>query len=113
MILGQYSRVLDLFFTWFEVLPNTIKRSSHLRNLSMDNYIDIKVLPSSICKLYNLQMLSLVGLEKFEKLARVYLEVEQSETFVCYLTAEDFSKKGIGYLTSFTREGDRILDILY
>ena len=66
----KYMRVLDLSYSCFERLPESISDLIHLRLLSLRSNIRIRRLPNSICKLYNLQTLVLLDCCELEELPR-------------------------------------------
>lgn len=67
----EYLRYLDLRYSTFEALPNSISKLEHLRVLDLNHNSFIRRLPHSICKLYNLQVLKLRGCRKLERLPHV------------------------------------------
>ncbi|CAL0310074.1 unnamed protein product [Lupinus luteus] len=66
----RHLRILDLSDSTYETLPLSIGQMKHLRFLSLERNGKIKRVPDSICKLYNLQVLNLVGCTKLESLPK-------------------------------------------
>ncbi|CAL0310071.1 unnamed protein product [Lupinus luteus] len=66
----KYLRILDLSDSTYETLSWSTHMLRHLRFLSLERNEKIKRVPDSICKLYNLQVLNLVGCTKLEKLPK-------------------------------------------
>ncbi|CAJ2672119.1 unnamed protein product [Trifolium pratense] len=66
----KYLRYLNLSYSSFEILPNSISKLEHLRVLILYNNSKIKRLPHSIFKLHNLQVLLLNGCTELETLPR-------------------------------------------
>ncbi|KAL4352839.1 hypothetical protein GQ457_06G016650 [Hibiscus cannabinus] len=66
----QRLRVLDLFGSTFEVLPEWIGNLKHLRYLNLCDCRHIKRLPNSICELQNLLSLDFAGCDQIEELPK-------------------------------------------
>ena len=66
----KYLRVLDLSESSFEVLSSSVGALKLLRYLSLSCNWNLKKLPNSICKLYNLQTLLLDGCINLERLPK-------------------------------------------
>ncbi|GMI65032.1 hypothetical protein like AT3G14470 [Hibiscus trionum] len=66
----QRLRVLDLFGSTFEVLPEWIGNLKHLRYLNLCDCRHIKKLPDSICELQNLLSLGFAGCDQIEELPK-------------------------------------------
>ncbi|KAE8721164.1 putative LRR and NB-ARC domains-containing disease resistance protein [Hibiscus syriacus] len=66
----QPLRVLDLFGSAFEVLPNWIGNLKHLRHLNLCDCRHIKKPPNSICELQNLLSLGFAGCDQIEELPK-------------------------------------------
>jgi hypothetical protein len=64
----KYLRYLDLRYSSFDNLPNSIGKLEHLRVLDLTHNLNIRRLPHSICKLHNLQVLKLTGCTELETL---------------------------------------------
>jgi Leucine-rich repeat (LRR) protein len=66
----KYLRFLDLDYSSFETLPNSIGELKHLHILFLSNNKKIKRLPDSIFKLHKLQYLAINGCTELETLPR-------------------------------------------
>ncbi|OMP01179.1 hypothetical protein COLO4_12079 [Corchorus olitorius] len=64
----KYLWVLDLSFSSFDELPNSIGQLKHLRYFSLSGNRRIRRLPTSISKLQKLQALGLIGCKMLERL---------------------------------------------
>ncbi|KAJ9678908.1 hypothetical protein PVL29_020955 [Vitis rotundifolia] len=65
-------KMLDLSYSNFDTLPNSISNLKHLRFLTLNGNKRIKKLPNSVCKLFHLQTLWLFGCEGFENLPKEF-----------------------------------------
>ncbi|OMO52054.1 Disease resistance protein [Corchorus capsularis] len=96
----KYLWVLDLSFSSFEELPNSIGQLKHLRYFSLSGNRRIRRLPTSISKLHKLQALGLIGCKMLERLPRG-LRNMISLRFLEFTTNEELLPNGeIGCLDS-------------
>ncbi|KAK8628225.1 hypothetical protein V6N13_063935 [Hibiscus sabdariffa] len=96
----QHLRMLDVFGSTFEVLPEWIGDLKHLRHLNLCDCRSIKKIPNSICKLPNLLSLGFAGCDQIEKLPR---DMRYMTSLICLsLTAKqrDLNGHGLEHLKS-------------
>ncbi|KEH41282.1 putative disease resistance protein RGA3 [Medicago truncatula] len=66
----KFLRLLNLRYSSFEYLPNSIAKLEHMCFLDLSYSKKIKRLPNSICKLLNLQVLLLTGCTELEEMPK-------------------------------------------
>ena len=91
-------KMLDLLYSNFDILPNSISNLKHLRLLNVSWNERIKKLPNSICKLFHLQKLSLFKCEGFKNLAKEFGNLISLRN-LC-ITTKQRALTGIGHLES-------------
>ncbi|KAL4353364.1 hypothetical protein GQ457_06G016740 [Hibiscus cannabinus] len=90
----QPLRVLDLFGSTFEVLPEWIGNLKHLRYLNLCDCRHIKKLPNSICDLQNLLSLCFTGCDQIEELPKEMRKM--TRLIVLSLTTKQRDLNGYG-----------------
>ncbi|KAK8713033.1 hypothetical protein V6N13_148260 [Hibiscus sabdariffa] len=96
----QRLRVLDLFGSTFEVLPEWVGNLKHLRYLNLCDCRHIKKLPNSICELQNLLSLGFAGCDQIEELPK-YMRNMTSLVFLSLTTKQrDLNGHGLEHLKS-------------
>ena len=91
-------KMLDLSYSNFDTLPNSISNLKHLRLLNLSWNERIKKLRNSICKSFHLQRLSLFKCEGFENLPKEFENLISLRN-LC-ITMKQRALTGIGRLES-------------
>ncbi|KAK8689945.1 hypothetical protein V6N13_088651 [Hibiscus sabdariffa] len=96
----QPLRVLDLFGSSFEVLPEWIGNLKHLRYLNLCDCRHIKKLPNSICDLQNLLSLCFTGCDQIEELPKDMRKMTRLIVLSLTTKQRDLNGHGLEHLKS-------------